>query len=429
MHIFFSGIGGTGIGPLAQVAKKAGYKVSGSDKQDSDYIKYLNKHGLNDIHIGQTKEQLEIVHTKAPIDWYIYSSAITLEQPDSAEIEFCKSRGIKVSKRNEFLNHFLKEKDLKLIAIAGTHGKTTTTAMVVWLFKQLGDPVSYTLPSKVSFGEMGEYNPKSKFFIYEADEFDRNFLAFSPFISLISGLSWDHHEIYQTEQDYKDAFKDFINQSNKTYIWKDDANYLAPNLDDFHNLNTLDAKDIYKDVNLVGSVNRKNATLAIKAVLEAFGLRSNQQLIKAINEFPGLSRRMEKITDNLYSDYAHTTEKIKGCLDTAFELSKNVVVVYEPLTNRRQHFIKQDYRHLFEGVKKLYWVPSYLAREDPKQKILSPSELIEEMANKQIAEPALLNDKLAKTIRMHTNKGDLVVAISGGGGGSLDEWLRKNFSG
>jgi UDP-N-acetylmuramate-alanine ligase len=146
-----------------------------------------------------------------------------------------------------------------------------------------------------------------------------------------------------------------------------------------------------------------------------------------MERFPGLSRRFEKIIDNLYSDYAHTVPKIKGCLQMAQELSKNVVVVYEPLTNRRQHYIRDAYKDLFDGVKHLYWVPSYLAREDPHQEVLSPAELIKSMNDSKAAEPAELNQTLKTSLQKHIDAGDLVVCLSGGGGGSLDEWLRKNF--
>lgn len=85
MHIFFSGIGGTGIGPLAIIAHQAGHTVSGSDKQDSQYIHYLRGHGISDIHIGQSEEQIREVHEQSPIDWYVFSSAVAIEQPDAPE--------------------------------------------------------------------------------------------------------------------------------------------------------------------------------------------------------------------------------------------------------------------------------------------------------------------------------------------------------
>ncbi len=152
MHIYFSGIGGAGIGPLAQVAHQAGYTVSGSDQQDSQYISYLKKHGIPDIHIGQSYEDISKAYESRPIDWFVYSSALPQTHP---ELQFCRDQDIKTSKRDELLNLILQEKKLRLIAIAGTHGKTTTTALVVWLFKQLELPVSYLLPAKTAFAEMG----------------------------------------------------------------------------------------------------------------------------------------------------------------------------------------------------------------------------------------------------------------------------------
>ncbi|MBX4199661.1 UDP-N-acetylmuramate--L-alanine ligase, partial [Candidatus Saccharibacteria bacterium] len=135
MHIYFSGIGGTAIGPLAMIAKQAGYEVSGSDARESKYIDYLRQKGIGDIHIGQTREQIEKVHQNKPIDWFVYSSALNAEA-DHPELAFCKDAGIRISKRDELLNEILSQRHLKLIAVAGTHGKTTTTAMLIWLMRE-----------------------------------------------------------------------------------------------------------------------------------------------------------------------------------------------------------------------------------------------------------------------------------------------------
>ncbi len=425
MHIFFSGVGGTAIGPLALIAKQAGYTISGSDKQESQYLEYLRKHGIKDIHVGQEYDQIAVVHDKSPIDWYVYSSAVAIEQPDAPEIRFCQDKQIRTSKRDEFINHLIDEKNLKLVAVAGTHGKTTTTAMLVWLFKQLSLPITYSVGAKIPFGEMGEFSPGSEYFVLEADEFDRNFLAFHPALSIITGVDWDHHEIFPTREDYQQAFKQFVEQSDRQIVWQEDAKKLdLADSPTFIELNKHD--NVLKQLGLVGEVNRQNAWQVISALHE-LTRKPLEELVPIMNRFPGLSRRFEKLADNLYSDYAHTTLKIRGCLQTAFEISPNVVVVYEPLTNRRQHFIKDDYKDLFAGVKKLYWVPSYLAREDPEQAVLSPVELIDSMGNKEVAEPATLDDKLKQHINKHRQNGDLVVCISGGGGSSLDEWARQNF--
>lgn len=429
MHIFFSGIGGTAIGPLALIAKQAGFSVSGSDKQDSQYIEYLKKHGVTDIHIGQTKEQIAVLHAKEPIDWYVYSSAIAIENPDAPELKFCEEQGIKTSKRDELLNRIIQEKKLKLVAIAGTHGKTTTTAMVVWLFKELGLPISYSVGAKISFGDMGQYQKDSEYFVYEADEFDRNFLAFEPHASLITGVTWDHHEIFPTREDYQQAFQEFISQSGQTFIWQEDADYLG--LQPSRQLHIEDSGNPkIQDIKLAGQYNRLDGWLAIQAMHHATK-EPVDKLIDIMSRFPGSQRRMEEIAPGLYSDYAHTPEKIRGAMSVALEMAEKngqeLVVVYEPLTNRRQHYMIDDYGDCFDGSKKLYWIPSYLAREDPDQRIIPPVEMISHLPDRTFAEPMERDDELEKAIQKHLAKGDMVVCMAGGGGDSLDEWIRKRF--
>ncbi|HET6924920.1 MAG TPA: Mur ligase domain-containing protein [Candidatus Saccharimonadales bacterium] len=430
MHIYFSGIGGTAIGPLAMIARQAGFEVSGSDKQDSQYLHYLHKHGIRNIHIGQSREQIASVHEAMPIDWFVYSSALPLENPDAPELLYCSEQGIKTSKRDELLNLILQEKGLKLVAVAGTHGKTTTTAMAIWLFKQLGIPVSYSVGAKIPFGDMGQYEPGSEYFVYEADEFDRNFLAFEPHLSLITGVTWDHHEIFPTREDYQEAFKEFLAQSQHSFIWQEDADYLS--LEPGPLLSVLDsgARQI-KNIRLLGQYNRLDAWLVAQAV-HYITRKPLDELTTLLGEFPGLSRRMEQLAPDLYSDYAHTPEKIRGAMSVASEMAadkgQKVVVIYEPLTNRRQHYMLDDYKDCFSGASKVYWLPSYLAREDPKQRIIAPEELISHLDNPDIAVPAELNEALKQTIQAHLNNGDLVIGMAGGGGGSLDEWLRHEFA-
>lgn len=431
MHIFFSGIGGTGIGPLALLAKQAGYDVSGSDKQDSQYIEYLKNHGITDIHIGQTEAALSTVHQAKPIDWYVYSSALVKENPHPPEMAFIVSQGIKHSKRDEFLNYILEQKQLKLIAIAGTHGKSTTTAMVVWLFKELGIPISYSVGAKIEFGDMGQYDPASTYFVYECDEFDRNFLAFHPYMSIISGIAWDHHEVFPTAENYNQAFRDFLSQSELKTILTEDSQTLSIKNDESYSI-VDESDDGYSELTLSGTVNRHDAWLAIDAVSQLTKEPLNR-LITIMNEFPGLSRRMEELIPNLYTDYAHTPEKITGAMGTAQEIAKengqNVVVVYEPLTNRRMHYTRDQHMDIFTGASALYWVPSYLAREDPQQPILTPSELIESLnpTIRNMAKPMELNGDLKVAIQSHLDNGDMILALSGGGGNSLDEWLRGEF--
>jgi UDP-N-acetylmuramate-alanine ligase len=113
--------------------------------------------------------------------------------------------------------------------------------------------------------------------------------------------------------------------------------------------------------------------------------------------------------------------------EMADENGQKLIVVYEPLTNRRQHFMKNEYKNCFKDADKLLWVPSYLAREDPDQEILTPEQLIACLDNPEIATAMKKDDELLEVIKSHLEKGDMVVAMAGGGGNSLDDWLRQNF--
>jgi len=425
MHIYFSGIGGSGIGPLALITKQAGYRVSGSDKQSSDYVSYLHSKGINNISIGQKKESIAELHKREPIDWLVFSSAVEKENASHPELEFAKENGIKLSKRDEFINELLDTKKQKMIAIAGTHGKTTTASMVVWMFKQLKIPISYSVGAKLSFGNMGEFNEKSEYFVYEADEYDRNFLSFHPEMSIISGIGYDHQDIYPTVEIYNQAFLDFIDQSAHITIWDHDARKL--NLSPGSNHTVLPENSNTKMYKLIGDVNRADAHVAVVA-LEKLGISNFSDLVKIVNKFPGLSRRFEKIMDNLYSDYAHTPDKIRGAMQMAKEYAgKKVVVVYEGLHNTRQHFIKKELENLFKDAKKLYIVPSYLAREDESLELLTPTKLSKFISTTGKKIPSKLDRNLKINILQHIEKGDFVLCLSAGGGGSLDEWLRAEF--
>ena len=428
MHIYFSGIGGTGIGPLALVAQQAGYTVSGSDKQESSYITYLRKHDIENITIGQTYEDIATAHRREAIDWYVYSSAIAIEQPDAPEFAFCRDHGIRMSKRDKLLNEILQQKNLKLIAIAGTHGKTTTTAMTIWAMKQLGLPIGYILPAKSSFAEMGAYEHGADYFVYECDEFDRNFLHFNPYISLITGIDWDHPDIYPTREEYYQAFRDFIGQSARTIMWQSDATRIGGTAGD-GDTTLADEDAAIAQLHLAGEVNRRNAWQVAQALHDLLG-EPLDQLREILERFPGVSRRFEQITPGLYSDYAHTPPKIRGALQLGHEVAgENLVVVYEGLHNTRQHFIKNELTHLFDGVKQLYVVPSYLAREDSSLELLTPQKLKLLLSDETqaLTKTEELDDRLKTAIQDHLNTGDTVLCLTAGGGGSLDEWLRVEF--
>lgn len=420
MNIYFSGPGGVGIGPLVEIAIDAGYEVVGSDIAEGLMTEELRKKGV-EINIGpQDGKFLAESHKKKPIDWFIYTAALRDDHP---EILLAKKLGIKVSKRDGFLNYIINDKNLKLIAVAGTHGKTTTTGMLVWTMQKMGIPISYFVGSTISFGPTGKFDPKSEYLVIECDEFNKNFLNFKPYLSLITSIDHDHFDTYPTETEYLDAFHKFILDSNHVIGWQDQHSELfadSPKAD----IKILESNDVNNSLRLAGECNRRNATLA-QIGLKWLGFDQNTDDI--INEFPGIDRRFEKLADNLYSDYAHHPNEIEATLQLAREISDNVVLIYQPHQNIRQHEVKGKYTTQFERAEKIYWLPTYEPagnRGSADLPFLAPNDLITNITNKKDINIVDFGDELWQNIQRERAAGKLVICM---GAGLIDSWVRKKL--
>jgi UDP-N-acetylmuramate--alanine ligase len=420
MNVYFSGIGGVGIGPLAEIARDAGHTIMGSDLAESLVTEELRQQGV-DIAIGQDGSFLKESHQATPLDWFVYTAALPESHP---ELKLAKELGIRTGKRDEFLADFIEKHNLKLIAIAGTHGKTTTTGMAVWAFLKRGIPVSYSIGSTVSFGPSGKYDPASEYFIYECDEYDRNFLHFNPNISLITSVDYDHPDTYPTKQSYFDAFNQFIEQSKVVICWKKDVN--VDYLSKYGVLHLIDqeTRDV-SFINLAGFHNRQNAYLVFSLLVDHLGaLGQEEKIVKTLESFPGTDRRFEKLADNIYSDYGHHPEEIAATLQMAHELSDDVVLVYQPHQNWRQHSIREQYTNQFEVARKVYWTPTYLTRENPEYAILAPKELTMNITNKDSIIYSDLNDTLWDEVITARDNGSLILFM---GAGTIDSWVRSKL--
>lgn len=415
MNIYFSGIGGVGIGPLAEIAHDAGHDIAGSDLEETLVTRELQNRGIT-VHIGQDGSFLKSQQDQRPIDWFVYTAALSDDHP---ELVLARQLGLRVAKRDELLAHIIQEKGLKLIAVSGTHGKTTTTGMLIWVFKQLGIPVSYSVGTTISFGPSGKFDPLSEYFVYEADEFDRNFLHFSPYLSLITAIDYDHSDTYPSERDYFDAFREFATGSSQVLTWSDQHGELFEGLDQ---VSILSSTEINSNLLITGEHNRRNATLA-QTGLKRLGFTQDTDGI--FSSFPGTDRRFEKLDDNLYSDYGHHPIEIAATLQMARELSEHVVLVYQPHQNIRQHEIRDQYIDQFELAEDIYWLPTYLSREDPNLTVLSPEELTQNLTNKDSVHIAEFNDELWSNIQHARDDGKLVLCM---GAGKIDGWVREQLN-
>ena len=404
MNIYISGISGTGMGPLALMAKQAGFTVWGSDLAKGAIYDELINAGI-EVKIGLQDGKFLREKLNLGVDWFVYTSALPEEH---AELVMAREAGIKVTKRDDFTAFLVSELGLKMVAAAGTHGKTTTTAMIVWAALKLGLSVAYIVGTTLGFAASGAYKPGDKYFVYEADEYDRNFLKYHPWLAVIPAVSYDHPDIYSTREDYEAAFLQFKMRSEKVV-----------------EKSSFDENEF----KLAGEVRRKDAALAAEAILAMTPEIKRGEIVEILSKFPGVGRRFEKISDGVYTDYAHHPEEIAATMgivkdEKRLHNKKGIVVVYQPHQNTRQHEVRDEYMKAFLGADKVYWLPTYLTRENPDLPVLSPEELIDGLANKDVAEVAELDDGLAEKLRKYVADGYLVILMTAG---PADGWLREKF--
>ena len=417
MKVYISGIAGTGMGPLALMAKTAGFEVCGSDLAKGAIYDELIEAGI-EVRIGS--QDWEFLQEKLTdgVDWFVYTSALP---EDHAELVMAREAGIKCTKRDDFTAFLVEKLGLKMIAVAGTHGKTTTTSMIIWSGLKLGLPAAYIVGTTLGFASSGVYHKGDKFFIYEADEYDRNFLKYHPWLAVIPAVSYDHPDIYPTKEDYKAAFEQFKAQSE--HVLEDDENGLRR---DGEKIDTVFELSRFK---LAGLVRKKDAMLAAETVKLMDEELQDDAIVQILNEFPGVGRRFERLRDGLYSDYAHHPEEIAATIEVArdecrLRNKKGIVVIYQPHQNVRQHEVRDEYRNAFVGADKVMWLPTYLTREDPRLEIIKPDEFIEGLSNKEVAEAVELGGELESKIKQYLVDNYLVVLMTAG---PADEWLRARF--
>jgi UDP-N-acetylmuramate--alanine ligase len=416
MNIYFSGIMGVGIGPLAILSGKVGHRIFGSDKKTSLMQTALDEIGGKvgaTIEIGeQNGEFLAQMNQEHGIDWFVHSSAIKGDHPELLQ---ARELNLKISKRDELINAIITEKHLKLIAVAGTHGKTTTTSMLIWCFKELGRPVSFLNGTTLSFAPPADYQEAGEFFVYESDEFDRNFLHFRPYLALLPAVTYDHPDIYPTEADYHAAFQQFLSQSHNSLSWESD------------NLGgTLQAPN--PEITLLGEHNRKNATLVYEALRQLLPNVEPRRILNALNTFPGAMRRFEQIAPNVYSDYAHHPNEVHATLQLARELAdktgRQIVAIYEPHQNMRQKLVMDKYPWAFEQANQILWLPTNLSRESSDEPPIPPETFTAKLRAAGLsAEPAVMDGTLIAQIR-DLSRDNIVILLSDVG---LDGFVRNHL--
>jgi UDP-N-acetylmuramate--alanine ligase len=397
-HVHFIGIGGSGLSAIARVLLESGQMVSGSDRQNSPMLADLQAAGAR-VFTGHRPENLE------GADIVIRSSAVT---DDNIEVQTAKLRGIPVMKRSDYLGQLMVGR--VGIAVAGTHGKTTTTAMIAWMLRELGQDPTYITGGIIKGLETNAGAGKGHAFVIEADEYDGMFLGLNPQIAVVTNLEHDHPDCYPTVDDYRQAFATFagrladdglllacgddpgaawllkeaadsgvetlsygISTGEHTYIGRS----LTPNNRGGFSFDFLLGAPLVEDtVSLVhaqlsvpGEHNVRNA-LAALAVAHLMQLPL-EDAAQSLTRYPGTSRRFEVLGEAegvvVIDDYAHHPSEIKATLMTAraHYPDKELWAVWQPHTYSRTQALLDDFGSAFYLADHVLVTEIYASREAP----------------------------------------------------------------
>lgn len=382
--IHFIGIGGSGMSPLAELAIKFGMSVSGSDEAQTSTTDSLVANGAQ---IFFSHDTLNIQDQ----DTIVISSAISQSNP---EILAAESKKVRIIHRSEFLQYLMK--DFNSIAVSGSHGKTTTSAMISHMLVGLGLDPSFAIGSKLSDSNSSCRMGKGDIFVAEADESDGSFLNYKPFLGIITNIGNDHLNFYKSEEAILEYFIKFgknIHQDGCLIVGWDDKG--CKNLKDhfpnkilsygfgfgcdircFEYRNERDTSIfkvmigkelIHCQIPLPGIHNIQNA-LCCLAVAKALNL-DLQNAADQLNSFPGVKRRFEKIYQGesvvVIDDYAHNPDKIRSCIQGIKDSWPNhkLVTCFQPHRYSRLSSLFNDFIVSFSKSDKVVVLPVYSAGE------------------------------------------------------------------
>ena len=376
---YFIGIGGVGMSALARLCLKEGCEVYGYDKTSSDITEQLIKNGIKIIFDDSVKAlQNLLLSTDVQI---VYSAAIPDFHP---QLVFLKKQGNNVIKRAEFLAKVCVNK--KTLAVAGTHGKTTTSSILTHIFSKTNQSFISVMGGFFNNDSSNLIQTGSESIIVEADEYDRSFLHLNPTIACITSVEADHLDIYESEDIFLEAFVQFSKKvsnelivayglpiSGLTYGIEVAADYKAFNLkitEKGYRFDLTTPNREFKDIffNQMGIHNVSNALGAL-AMADQAGIDINKSLL-ALESFPGVYRRM-----NLYrwrdtviiDDYAHHPSEIDSVfktIKTFYPKQKNCVVFQPHLFSRTRDFMN-DFKTTLSKFDEVILMDIYPAREEP----------------------------------------------------------------
>lgn len=409
MKVHFMGVSGSGVKSVYTIASKMGFDVSGCD---------LKTGGHDTNHVKD-------------IDKVVVSPAVLFQNPNHPEVVEAKQKGILMT-WEEFAAKFIL-KDKKLIAVCGTHGKSTTTAMVGRLLEDCGfDPLVILGAHVPAWGENGRYGT-GEWAVIEADEFNDNFLHYEPSIIILNNIEFDHPDYFKNESDVFESFKKFVQKlkQNKVLIANIDDGGVRKLLDD---VDTTDLKVIkYRSsdwddglvLKVLGEHNKLNALGVIK--LGEFLKIEKERIYESLSNFSGIGRRMEYLGESksgllVYDDYAHHPTAVKSTLHGARQHfgDKKIFAVIEPHGFSRTSQLLNSYEGAFDDADGVIIGPIFKAR-DKETFGMDNKKVAEVSGHKNIF--ACDNLDQVMTLLRDKTKSDEVIIVMGAGESNL--WAQQ----
>ena len=383
-NVYFVGIGGIGMSALARYFAKRGVLVCGYDKTRTALTAALEQEGIQISYVDEVTSIPAPFQQNQQDTLIVYTPAIPA---GSSILNHFKTNGFVLKKRSEVLG--IISEGMFCIAVAGTHGKTTTSSMIAHLLTDTGfgctaflGGITTNYNSNVLFG-------KNNVVVVEADEYDRSFLTLHPDVAVITSMDADHLDIYGDESHLHESFHLFSDQLKEngklfvkdglpiggiTYSANPDAALKATNIQVAHGNFVFDFEDGYtkiKELNLAmpGKHNVENAVAAIGVAL-SLGIRP-KKIKKAIASFKGVKRRFETLVNtpqHIYiDDYAHHPEELRACFDAVRQLhpTKKLTVVFQPHLFTRTRDFADEFAKVLSTADEVILLEIYPARELP----------------------------------------------------------------
>jgi len=421
MKIHLIGIGGIGVSALAQYYLSKGHEVSGSDLVASEITDLLEQKGIKVI-VGNFAENI-----KSDFDLVVHSPAI---KSDNLEYRKAKELGIKTQSYPEALGELTKE--YYTIAIAGAHGKSTTTAMIALVMAKAGlDPTVIVGTKLKEFGGSNFRAGKSKFLVIEACEYDSSFLHYEPKIIVVTNIDKEHLDYFKTFANVRKAFKDFIMRlpEDGFLVFNKDDKY-PPKLGKVkfktagYSIKQSYTQKIRSILKIPGTHNVLNAS-AFFQVGKILAIPENI-IYKALSEFNGTWRRFEikdgiaggkKIT--VISDYAHHPSEISATLKATREKysSQKIWCVFQPHQHQRTFYLFNDFVKTFRKAKInniiITDIYDVAGRETKKiNEEVSSKKLVDKINKKNVL--YLPMDSLENYVKENIGAGDVLIIMGAG---------------